>query len=397
MDEEQWELTWELYEQEFALGDLPYIEVTHTKPDGRLHKHRVYSRIDVDTGTAVTLSFTKVRNEKVARMLEYYFQHPLTIGKHNRSVMNHLKKDGFEELVQWLEAGNAPDADRPTAETSPNEAQQQKRTKIPVAEVKHDLQTAYQQTDNGQSFEVAIAAKGYLLARGDRRAMVIVDEAGGIHSPSRRLGVKTKDLKSKWSDISLEHLPTIEQVKEARDEHRRIKNIRKNNSPDEALKKLHEEAQRVAQEIRDLERQYTFEKEVNIVQRKATDVAAHCAITRRIETIQKTENSEPSEKTTDDTEKTMKKESKTQQQSTSENVSIPETKKPVSQTPNERELIETFWDMTLDPERGKRSSRESSEQKNASFHTTTQNILSLTGQAAEQEKLRLLERAKDVS
>jgi hypothetical protein len=393
MDDEQWELAWELYEEEFALGELPYIEVTHTKPDGRLHKHRVYSRIDVDTGTAVQLSFTRIRNEKVARVLEYYFQHPLTVGKHNRAVMNHLKQEGYEEVLQWLEEGNASHEDRPAAATSPSEHQQQKRTKMPVEEVKHDLKTAYEQTDNGHAFEVAIVAKGYLMARGDRRDIVIVDEVGGVHSPRRRLGVKAKELRAKWSDITLEHLPTVEQVKEARDERRRIGNIRKHNPPDEALKKLREEEERVAQEIRDLERQCELERKAR---EETTDIAGHCLLPHVLEQLENTP-SKTQEPMNNESGKDNPREQQRTPERSSQKEPFPEPKELQSQTPNERELIETFWNMTLDPERGRRSSREGSQQKNAPFQSaqkTTETILSLTGKDAEQERVRRIQRAE---
>ena len=370
IQEDQWQIAWELYETEFSLEDLPYIEVTHVKPDGRRHKHRVYSRIDIDTGNAVTLSFTKVRNEKVSRILEYYFEHPLTPGKHNRSVITYLKKEGFTEVAQRLEAENAPNKDRPVASANPREHQQQKRTKISIEEVKHELQTAYKQSDTGHAFEIAIAPKGYLMARGDKRDIVIIDEAGGLHSPRRRLDVKAQDLRTKWQDLILEHLPTVEQVKQAQDSHRQIQKVRKENPPDEALKKLHEQRQQVDREIRELEQQLDLERQ------------------SPSETAQKTASKDHLSKSS-------------QKPSSPEEVQQRSSQDSPSEQPNERHLIETFLNFTLEPERGRRSSRGDTQQKNAQFQTAqtvSKTVLSLTGKEAIQERERRItsaEKAQD--
>lgn len=377
--EDQWQIAWELYETEFSLEDLPYIEVTHVKPDGRRHKHRVYSRIDIDTGNAVTLSFTKVRNEKVSRILEYYFEHPLTPGKHNRSVITYLKKEGFTEVAQRLEAENTPNKDRPVASANPREHQQQKRTKISIEEVKHDLQTAYKQSDTGHAFEIAIAAKGYLMARGDKRDIVIIDEAGGLHSPRRRLDVKAQDLRTKWQDLILEHLPTVEQVKQAQDSHRQIQKVRKENPPDEALKKLHEQRQQVEREIRELEQQLDLER-----QSPKSHTPDH-----QLSPSQKQSPSETASK--DHLSKSSQKPSSPEavQQRSSQDSS--------SEQPNERHLIETFLNFTLEPERGRRSSRGDTQQKNAQFQTAqtvSKTVLSLTGKEAIQERERRITSAE---
>lgn len=216
MNEKEWEEVWQTYEAEFCLEDRPYIEVTHTKKDGRTHKHRVYERVG-DDGRAVELSYTYQRNEKVARILEYRLGHPLTVGKHNRIVMRQLFADGYQDVVDWMQSRNAHTQTRPVAISNHTDYQQQKRTGMTVQQVKADLQAAYQASDNGKSFEVAIAAQGYILARGDR-GIVVMDICGGIHSPRRRLEVKAAELKAKWADLNPDHLPTVAEVKQNRKE-----------------------------------------------------------------------------------------------------------------------------------------------------------------------------------
>ena len=216
MNKKEWAEVWQTYEAEFCLEDRPYIEVTHTK-GGRIHKHRVYERVG-DDGRAVPLSYTYQRNEKVARILEYKMGQPLTVGKHNRIVMRQLLADGYQEVVDWMESQNAHAQTRPVAISNHTDYQQQKRTGMTVQQVKDDLQAAYQMSDNGKTFEAAIAEKGYILARGDRRKIVVLDRCGGIHSPRRRLDVKAAEIRAKWADLSPDHLPKVVEVKQQRKE-----------------------------------------------------------------------------------------------------------------------------------------------------------------------------------
>ncbi len=214
LSEDQWETAWEIYETEYGLDEHPFVEVTHDKK-GRLHKHRVYERVDTETERAIKLSFTKVRNEKVARTLEFEFGHQLTIGKHNRSVMRTLTEEGRSDITDWMEQGRAHEVVRPVAEDLFIQAGQERRTKIKKADVKDALLDAWSRTDNGRSFEAAIAEKGLLIAKGDKRDFVIVDCAGGTHSPRRMLGVKAKDLRDRWSDLHPNHLPSVGQIQMA--------------------------------------------------------------------------------------------------------------------------------------------------------------------------------------
>lgn len=211
LNQEQWLKVWEIYEKEYGLEDQAFVEVMHTKK-GRSHRHRVYNRV-TDEGKTLKISFNHPRNEKIARILEYEFHHPLTVGRHNRAVMNHLKAEGLTHIVQWMEEQGAYHRSRPVAQTRPDEDQQQKRTKLDIEQVKADLRWAYQRTENGFEFLKAIATKGYMLARGNRRDYVIVDKTGNIHSPRRRLGVKAKELREKWADLTPEKLFSVEEVK----------------------------------------------------------------------------------------------------------------------------------------------------------------------------------------
>lgn len=251
MSAAEWDVFWETYETEFSLQNLAYIEVTHDhlNHDRPPHKHRVYERVDTTLEKAVELSHTKIRNEKIARILEYEFGHPLTIGKHNRAIIFRLQEEGREDIAQWMKAGRAHQVDRPIAQKDHTDYQQEKRTQIPVEQIKTDLQTAWKQTDSGRAFAAAIAEKGYILARGDRRDFIIVDTAGGIHSPRRRLNVKAKDIRQRLADLNPDGFPTAEQLQQER---RGLPKIDKTD-PDTALHQLEKAKAQTEAQIAQLE------------------------------------------------------------------------------------------------------------------------------------------------
>ncbi|MEM7757936.1 MAG: hypothetical protein AAF298_07410 [Cyanobacteria bacterium P01_A01_bin.40] len=258
--DEQWQQCWREFEREYNLEEQAYIEVTHNKQD-RLHKHRVYNRIR-ENGTEISIWHNYLRNEKLARKFEYSFGHPLTYGKHNRAVISQLTKEGLTDIVQWMEQQQAADIERPVAGKTWKEEQQSKRTKVDLAQVQTDLKQAYEQTANGQAFQIAIAELGYRLARGERTgkngrvrtSYVIVDHTGNVHGLRRRLGIKAKELNSKLADVPLSDLPTVEAVKDSLDGKGRVEQAAfKQLSTDEKISQLQQQRSQLDTEIRQIE------------------------------------------------------------------------------------------------------------------------------------------------
>lgn len=211
MSEGEWALAWSVYEHEFDLSNHAYVEVTHTKTDGRTHKHRVYSRVR-DDQSAIDLGFNYLRHEKVARILEHTLNRPLTLGRFNRAIIKQLEKDGQGAVAAWLRMEEAHVQHRPSAAQLARDSQQQKRTKVSIAQVREDLQSAWAAATCGQDFLRLILERGYILARGDRRDYVFLDRTGSVHSPRRRLNVRAGALRAFLADLVQEHLPSVNQV-----------------------------------------------------------------------------------------------------------------------------------------------------------------------------------------
>ena len=451
---QDWQQAWTLYEIEFGLREQPFIEVTHRK-EARLHKHRVYARV-TEAGTALQLSFTRIRNEKIARILEYELGHSLTPGKHNRAVINRLREEGLSDVAQWMEQGHAHRQPRPIADVNSQDQQQEKRTKIPLAQIKADLQTIYQETHNGSTFEAALIAQGYLLARGDRRDLVIIDSAGGIHSPRRRLEVKAKDLKEKWADLNHEYLPTVEQVKQERNAQYLAQSLIKDKDPKSALKALEEKRQEIAAEIALLESQdktelletgsssitssiqaavpetedsiieANIEVELPSIDPSKTDKLTvfeelewalelteydRCELAELIEEWEENNpqntqiDKEDTQKTEDisNTEKFIQKNTPETQSEPQKQPSVEkpqQSSSPTDKTPksDQRDLIETYLPYYTERERRRLSAERDIAATESdtliSYLATTRAILSLTGKQAEAERDRRLQAAE---
>ena len=186
MTPEQWRHSVETLEKALGLDDQPRAVVRHVK-GGREHVHVVWSRIDAENMKAISDSNNYHRHEEVSR---------------------HLEKEFGHRQIEGVHTGDKTKP-RPVAEINPAEQQQAERTGLTVEQITADIQGAWQRSHDGGSFARELGAAGYVLARGDRRDMVILDDAGGIHSPRRRLGLKAWEIKKHCADLDPQALPSV--------------------------------------------------------------------------------------------------------------------------------------------------------------------------------------------
>lgn len=174
-------------EERLGLMGQPRAIVIHEKrgDDGELrrHAHAVWCRIDADQMKAVQLSFTHRVLQSLSRelYLEYGWQMP-----------RGLLQQGFCDprnftLEEW---------------------QQAKRRKKDPRVLKAMFQEAWTMSDSHDAFANALLAKGFALARGNRRGFVAVDHSGEVYSLSRWVGVKPKDLRARLGNKG--QLPSVE-------------------------------------------------------------------------------------------------------------------------------------------------------------------------------------------
>jgi Relaxase/Mobilisation nuclease domain len=200
-DDRQGNLTREQYldfirrvEKKLGLSEQARAVVFHTK-EGRLHCHAVWSRIDLEKLKAVQLSNDRQKLRSVVQ--EFARDHGL-------ELPDGLKQDRGKERFE--------DQKR---DVSLAEKQQQERTGETKAERMAAIGEAWRSSDNGTAFVQALKDRGYHIARGDKRAYVVVDRYGEIHSLPRQIeGIKTKDLDARLKDYPLAGLPAVEAVQE---------------------------------------------------------------------------------------------------------------------------------------------------------------------------------------
>jgi hypothetical protein len=141
-------------EKKLGLANQPRAVVFHEK-NGREHCHVVWSRIDTDRMAAVQMSHDRQKLRTVAQ--DYARDHGLTLPDsmtRNRGAERYKDRAKREDL---------------------HEKQQQERSGVSKADRRKAITDAWRGSDSGPAFVKALEGRGYYLARGDRRAYVVVD------------------------------------------------------------------------------------------------------------------------------------------------------------------------------------------------------------------------------
>jgi len=182
---EEWEKAVDTLEHNLGLDGQVRFVIQHEK-QGRIHRHVVWSRIDPDTMTAISDSKTYAIHMRTADELEKAFNHEPT--PRGRGVEGR-NPDNWE-IFRGKESGINP------------------------YDVKAELTALYRQADTGQAFAAALEERGYILARGDRRDFVVIDQGGDDHSLARRIGgVKAAEIRARMADIDREALPSVDEAR----------------------------------------------------------------------------------------------------------------------------------------------------------------------------------------
>jgi hypothetical protein len=188
---EQWLRCVEVLEEELGFTGQPRTIVMHEK-HGRVHIHVVWQRTDIDTMTLRSDSQNYMAHERASMTLEEEFGHEMVPGKH-------AKRDRQQQ------------PEFPRSKYNLDEAQQFERNNIDPEQFKITLTEIYRQSDSAPAFKAALEDNGLILATGDKRGFVIVDQEGEVYSLSRQLlDVKAKELKQFLKNIG--PLPDVERA-----------------------------------------------------------------------------------------------------------------------------------------------------------------------------------------
>jgi relaxase-like protein len=187
-------------EKRLGLEHQPRIVIFHEKKDKdgivRQHCHVVWSRIDTKVGRAVHIAHDRMKLRTVAQEFARELGRALPAGmEQERGTERHEKRQRHADL---------------------KDKQQEERTGVAKAEHIAAITDAWSRTQDGPGFAAALKARGYVLARGDKRAYVVVDRAGELHSLARRItGAKAADVKARLErSHPLDSLPSIDEAKQ---------------------------------------------------------------------------------------------------------------------------------------------------------------------------------------
>jgi hypothetical protein len=192
LTEKEWERAFEIFEKQRGIPEgTPRIVYEHEK-EGRVHRHVIWSRLDVKNMRAFPDGLDWEVAHKAARKIEWELGLQRTIGPLDRE----------------------PGTPRPPRAPKAWEMYRAMKTGIDPRDITAQVTELFHQSDNGKAFHAALEEHGYRLATG-RRGLLILDSAGKEHSLAKRIdGTSTKELNAFMRDVDRGALPTVEQAKE---------------------------------------------------------------------------------------------------------------------------------------------------------------------------------------
>ena len=206
----------DILERHLGFTGQPRAVVIHEK-DGHEHIHVVWSRIRREdetvtlpngevkvhrAGTAKGTSFTKRRNVEAAREIERTFGLQPVESPNFKS--DDKSKSRQERRQESKEAGERQGEFK------------QKRGKYHERDQRIDTITRlWQDSDSAKAFRAALQDAGYILATGDQRAYVVVDQGGNIHSLARQIRVaNTAEVKGRLAELDPASIPKADHIQQ---------------------------------------------------------------------------------------------------------------------------------------------------------------------------------------
>nr|WP_302474490.1 relaxase/mobilization nuclease domain-containing protein [Roseococcus sp. MDT2-1-1] len=183
-----------MIEGRLGLAGQPRAVVFHVK-DGREHAHVVWSRINLEKMRAVHMAHDRRKLMDMAVALSRKFGLSMPPGLKAWEEKHKYEKEKLEATL---------------AEKAQAEA-----TGIAPEERRAEITAAYEASDTAEALRAALEQKGYVLAKGDRRSLVVVDKFGEVHSLTRYIkGHKASAVKERLAALRPEELPSVDEARE---------------------------------------------------------------------------------------------------------------------------------------------------------------------------------------
>ncbi|MCX2562230.1 hypothetical protein OQ252_12615 [Acetobacter farinalis] len=189
------------YAREFKADASKTTIVKHTKQraDGKAsnHHYHVYFPEVLSNGRIMDSSFSKIREEKIARIAEIDFHHAPVIGKHNNSVIKDLEKSGRSYYADIIRK-NTPSLDPKNAPDACYSDKQFRRAKIggiQLNEVRQSLKDLRISSESFSQLYEQMLDVGLDIKKGDKANTYIIvnSENQVLGSANRLFGMKKQD------------------------------------------------------------------------------------------------------------------------------------------------------------------------------------------------------------
>lgn len=192
------------YQREFG-AEAPLLIVEHQKPRAgglgfERHRHMVFAEC-LETQRVLDSRFIKIRNEKVARLCELAWGHPLTSGKHNDKVIQHLEasphaamKQAAAHLKQAFWGGEV--LLQATFTDAAHQTTKRRAGHSVLPAMRAELRQLWQEMGCVlQTFVERAGERGYLVTQGDKPGVWLIENAEGYHLALHRvLRLRRQDL-----------------------------------------------------------------------------------------------------------------------------------------------------------------------------------------------------------
>ena len=219
LSREQWFHVADRIEKKLGFEGQARAVVFHVK-DGGTHMHIAWNRIDTVQELAIDPGLYKNKLKEVCRELE--------------------REMGLQRVR------NEKDPAQLTKTALRNEFEESRRLKTDLKKIREGIRSAWEASDSGPSFVAALEDKNYLLARGDRRDFVVVDELGGQHALGKRItGATAPQTRARLSDLDKDALPSVEEAREIQAE-RLAGRVKERQSGERDALAARQEAQKLA-------------------------------------------------------------------------------------------------------------------------------------------------------